>query len=514
MPFKREIAQQQNAARYAVGGPPMLEQEGVVDPAEAGDKAPVQEIPESDDEMGCKDASNDRETRLKDARATHVQRALEDTIRFVERPALKTAYIALFSESLLIQQRSSFRRPGREDKVWRHGWFYDCCADQEPKITEQCKKHVINFSPQPDAPVSKMFFESALTVAGDNDVLIAPNSRSNGASKVLTKHLEKATHYETLCLVYKEHPGKGRQTLMETVHAAGLKPFGLQPAEARLHYQLTTTTSDAIVQVQDLEEPLLVEVQEKEAILGREQLLAQEKMLKPTDKTVLFHWEKRMEVYEEMFHHFHLTSITAASCGRLQMLQACLRMNIKCLALYRTEVHLKLMREDLLAWMTTESESNPRCHYYLKRDDLIEQLGLDPDDAAVGQHAAGLGDASSVGEDDNQGEPQKAGKDDNQEEPEEEGEDDEEPEEEEEKEAEEDDQEPEEAEEDNQGEPAAKKHKGEGQAKGKGKAKAKGKAKSKAQGKAKAKAKAKVKGKAKGKAKSKPEQAQSQEEQE
>jgi len=195
------------------------------------------------------------------------------------------------------------------------------------------------------------------------------------------------------------------------------------------------------------------------------------------------------------------------------MLQACLKMNIKCLALYRTEVHLKLMREDLLAWMTTESESNPRCHYYLKRDDLIEQLGLDPDDAVVSQHAAGLGDASSVGEDDNQGEPQKAGKDDNQEEPEEEGEDDEEPEEEEgEEEAEEE--EPEEAEEDNQGEPAAKKHKGEGQAKGKGKAKAKGKAKSKAQGKAKAKAKGKVKGKAKGKAKSKPEQAQSQEEQE
>jgi hypothetical protein len=124
-------------------------------------------------------------------------------------------------------------------------------------------------------------------VAGDNDVLIAPNSRSNGASKVLTKHLEKATHSETLCLVYKEYPGKGRQKLMETVHAASLKPFGLQPAEARLHYQLTTTTSDAIVQVQDLE-PLLVEVQEKEAILGREQLLAQEKMLKPTDKTVLF----------------------------------------------------------------------------------------------------------------------------------------------------------------------------------------------------------------------------------
>ena len=233
--------------------------------------------------------------------------------------------------------------------------------------------------------------------------------------------------------------------------------------------------------------------------MGPEQLLAQEKMLKPTDKTVLFHWEKRMEVYEEMFHHFHLTSITVASCGRVQMLKACLRMNIKCLALYRNEVHLKLLREDLLAWMTTESESNHGCHYYLKRDDLIEQLGLDPDEAVVSQHAAGLGDASSAGEDDKQGEPQKAGKDDNQEEPEEEGEDDEEPEEEEgEEEAEEDDQEPEEAEEDNQGEPAAKKHKGEGQAKGKGKAKAKGKAKSKAQGKAKAKAKAKVKGKAKG----------------
>ena len=98
--------------------------------------------------------------------------------------------------------------------------------------------------------------------------------------------------------MYKEYPGRGRQKLTEVVHAASTKHSGPQPAEARLHYPLTTTATDAIVQLRDVEEPVLVEVQEKVSFLGSDQLLEHEKMLKPTDKTVLMHWEKRQEVYE------------------------------------------------------------------------------------------------------------------------------------------------------------------------------------------------------------------------
>ena len=386
----------ENAAKYSAGRPEELappadsEQQGD-DGSRAADSQ-RQEENDSDVEMVSGGAGEDKEKRLKEAREMHVSRALDDMIRFVERPSMKAGYISLFNESLVIQQRASFRRPKYEHQAWRHGWMYDGCADQEPKIGDQCKKNVNNVPPQPDQPVAKMFFEASMAVAKDGDLLLAPNARSAGASKILLKYFEKASHTESLSLVYKEYPGRGKQKLTEVVHAASMKPYGFQPAEARLYYQLTTTTTDAIVQVRDVEEPAKVHLQDKVAILGQDQLMAHEKMLKPTDQTVLLHWEKRQDVYEEIFHHFHLSSITTASCGRIQLIKACLKMGIRCLALYRNAAHLKVLKQDVLSFMYTESETNPECYYYLKRDDLIEQLGLEPDRP---DNAMGLGVASS-----------------------------------------------------------------------------------------------------------------------
>ena len=101
-----------------------------------------------------------------------MEQATDEIIRFHERPTLKCNFEGLFKESLLIQSRGSFQH---SEGQWRHGWLYDCCADQEPKITE--KKSVMTVSPQPDAPVAKMFFEAALAVSQDNDVFLAPNAR-------------------------------------------------------------------------------------------------------------------------------------------------------------------------------------------------------------------------------------------------------------------------------------------------------------------------------------------------
>ena len=404
-----------------------------------------------------------------------------DMTRLVERPSLKATYLQLFNESLLVQQRSTFRLPGSDGTHWRHGWFYDPCADQEPRISGQSKKAVESTSPQPDAPVSKMFFEAAIAVSTKQDILIAPNARSHGASKTLTSHMAKALHPDSLMLVYKEYPAKGKQKLTETVHAASMMAFGLQPARARIHYPLTTTTSDAVVQVLEMEEPFKVEAQEKAAILGADQMTSAEKMLAPTERLVLMHWEKRQEVYEEIFHHWQLTSLVTASVGRQQLLRACIKMGIKVLALCRNAAHLRVVKRDLLEWMYDESWSNPECNYYLPRRDLIEQLGLEPDSAD--SQLGGLGEASS------EGEGEKEGEGDEEEDAQEEPEDEEEPE------GEED--EPEEEEEDDEGEDEED---GEPPKK-KPKVKAKGKAKGKAQGKAKAKGQAKGKSKTKAKAK-------------
>ena len=392
--YDREKLQQENAAKFAASSLPIAEPVVEVPAASSQDAADNFDIEsEAESEVG-----EDKEKKLMAARAKHVQAALEDAVRLVKRPSMKADYVALFRESLLVQNRNNFR-PDDSSCSWRHGWFYDCSADQEPKIGDKSKHIVRAISPQPDAPVVKMFFEAVLSIVQDNDILIAPNARSAGASRTLLSSLSKAASTDILNIIYKEYPSRGRSRLHEMVHLASTKSFGLQPARARLHYQWTTTASDSIVQAADLEMPDKVEQQEKLAILGSEHLLHFEKMLKPTEKVELFHWEKPQEVYEEMLHHLRLTSLTTASCGRVQLLKACVKMQVKCLALYRSEKHYDILQRDLSAWMLEESLTNPQAAYYLSRKDLIEQLGLTPDAGAPGVPPAIVkdGDGKSTG---------------------------------------------------------------------------------------------------------------------
>jgi len=419
----------------------------------------------------------------------HVTAAMEDMIRFVERPQLKAGYAALFKESLLVQNRHNFG-----DGEWRHGWFYDASADQEPQVGEQSNRAVCSTPPLPDGPVAKMFFEAALGVAAGGDTLIAPNSRSPGASKALLGYMSKAANHEVLNIIYKEYPARGKQKLHEVVHAASLR-VGPQRVRARLHYTLTTTGSDSIVQAEDMDEPLKLEQQQKLAIVGTEGMANYEKMMKPTEKVILFHWEKRLAVYSELLHHFGFTSITAASCGRLPLLQACVRANVKCLALYRNATHGEILKRDMLAWMFEESLSNPIVPYYLSRAALMEQLGLEPDvvfsQPMIATQRVQTPDPENVSSDAD-GEQQEG------EEEEEEGQDKEGQEEEEEEEKEEEEEEEETGNVlDKDPEPPKKKPKG--AAKGAAKEKAKGKGKAAA--KDKAKGKAPITAKAKGQAK-------------
>ena len=167
------------------------------------------------------------------------------------------------------------------DGAWRHGWLYDCCADQEPRIAEKARHCVKTVPPQPDVPVAKMFFEAVLTVAKENDILIAPNARSAGASKALLPSLgTKAATYcgDVLNIIYKEYAGRSRCRLHEIVHVSATKTVGSLPPQPRLHYQLTTTASDTIVQADDMEMPDYVEQQEKAAIAGTENLLQAERI--------------------------------------------------------------------------------------------------------------------------------------------------------------------------------------------------------------------------------------------
>ena len=89
-------------------------------------------------------------------------------------------------------------------------------------------------------------------------------------------------------------------------------------ARPRLHYKLTTTGADAIVIADaspDEWEPLMVEQQEKVAILGASGLQHSERSMNPTDPVLLFSGEKNQRVWEELLHHLRITSATVMSPG-------------------------------------------------------------------------------------------------------------------------------------------------------------------------------------------------------
>ena len=116
---------------------------------------------------------------------------------------------------------------------------------------------------------------------------------------------------------------------------------------------------------------------DKVEILGEASLLPMEVPLDDDAPVILFHWEKDERVWREIFHHYGLTSITTASCGRGNMLIAALKSGVKVLALARNERHAKVLREMVIDFMIEESANNEACPYFISMAKMTEQLGLE-----------------------------------------------------------------------------------------------------------------------------------------
>lgn len=256
---------------------------------------------------------------------------------------------------------------------------------KEPAVGDESKRSAWSRCPQPDLPVAKMFFSSAENVADTSDVILAPNSRSRKASVEFQKLCPVMSVRDDLNIHYVENPRRGPRNSHETIHAMQRKSRAL-PHRPRKHALLTTTASNCMVQAVDCTEhppEWLVAQQEKTAVLGESSV---DESAAPTDKQVCFHWEKPVEVWEDIFHHYALTSLVVASVGRLPILQAAVRLGLKTTALCRNEVHMELVRNSMVEWLMKDSETNEEAPYFVSRAGLIEQYGL-PEDMP-GEHPA------------------------------------------------------------------------------------------------------------------------------
>ena len=105
----------------------------------------------------------------------------------------------------------------------------------------------------------------------------------------------------------------------------------------------------------------------KENILGRDQLTPKELALAPGGKVFLFHWEKSVETWMEIFHHYGLTSMATCSAGRLPCIVAAIVMNVRALVMCRNVSHLRLLEDDLFQWMLAQSATDEEATFFVSR---------------------------------------------------------------------------------------------------------------------------------------------------
>ena len=241
------------------------------------------------------------------------------------------------------------------------------------------------------------------TATLSTDLLILPSNRcskSAAAIKTYANAMKELASSTELLVVYKEKDAtlydKGMQHLSETVYMFGHKHLRFQSGQ-RLHYQLTTLSSDVLIQVDHFDygkadredrQRGVVTKAEKIAVLGERALLPQEADLAPEAKVFLFHNEKHPKFWEEFFFSYSIRTAVVASASAA-IIQAAVKRGVTLLALVRNEAHMVVCERTTQDFIFHESENNPDSPFYLARADLITKLGLEPDAVEVDSDETG-----------------------------------------------------------------------------------------------------------------------------
>jgi hypothetical protein len=215
---------------------------------------------------------------------------------------------------------------------------------------------------------------------------------------------------EDLQIVYKQSAGKQRDSLQETVLGRTCKHLKFE-STPRLYYQLTTTGADCMLQVASIDTKTNeIAKAMKQSIVGEIGLQQKERMMKDTDLTQLFYFDKSIETWEEIFHHYELTSGTFCTLGGGNIVIAALKRDMKILGLARNSAHLEFVNGTVLKFLVDASQKKDS-PYFLSRDDLLDRLGYAREEQAAvsiekkkGQHVKKTSEAANVSDEEDKGE--------------------------------------------------------------------------------------------------------------
>ena len=223
--------------------------------------------------------------------------------------------------------------------------------------------------------------------------------------------MDKVKHtfaFEDLQIIYKSGTNSKRQQIVQKLHEVVHAVFCEPPNKGRVQmlmraknderfvYKATPLGSDCVVMVDPFDSHHKITKEEKIAILGEGGLVIGEASKGPKEKVVGFHQEKSYKTWMEIFWHFHVTSCCLYSIGLAEILKAVMALGIKCVAFTKNEDHARVVRQ-ILVDFTVKLSLDSESPLYLSRAELIENLGLEPDDEVPGSGSQPGGEGQGSG---------------------------------------------------------------------------------------------------------------------
>ena len=321
-----------------------------------------------------------KEVHLRSERHEHCKAYFKGKVRLLARPTMKDDYETILKSSELVTNRHLLSPDAR------HAWIYDEALErnQDPPTLLAHRSQVDMDAPQPSTNVAKLFLDAIQAIPDrQSDVCVTPDDQLKSSAAFYAGHVKTYARSDKLSIIYKEsNKQKAKnQRLQETFHM-GFDKAPKVDNGPRLHYQLTSTSTDAILLVQKPEpETLLVSREVKEAVLGSTSLHAAEKKLQPDGLVLCFVHEKDTKLWEEVFFQLQVTSAASPTLGKGWIIVAALKRKMHFLGLYRNEAHRVLVETTCIQYLCQSSLEDTEAEYYLSRRALLVKLGYEPEDS-------------------------------------------------------------------------------------------------------------------------------------
>ena len=325
----------------------------------------------------------DKETAIKEYIDKYATGIVAEWFSWMVRPLTRPNWVDAFKNNHFITTR-------KEEVLW----IFDPDGDKEPIPGD--RNSITNTSTLVDMTFAENFVVAFESVVDDQPLardflLLSDGQHFRNLSQVL-KLVKGCKDEFPLVVTYKEgsvvdNASKGAvrsgRDIVENMCYCSLRNMPTNHAH-RLHYNLTTCASNAIIQVDRLPADDLPQVRKDVKVLihGLSNLPRTERAF-PDNALIPLHSHcKNKMIFKELCHTASAKRVVTPTPQPI-MLKALVDHGVKTLVIYKNDAHYDFLFKYIKRHIAMEATTNVRCPYYISRAKIISKPGLEPDGLGV-----------------------------------------------------------------------------------------------------------------------------------